>query len=278
MKEKGNITTSKIVNELGLSEPTARKTMREFQALGIATISSVSSYMSSELKLVLNGKFKWFLSEEFQNLKGDGAPVPSTTSINQSNTEFRRMYLPMMTKTLSNAYYYTIQKANDNNCHTRKANSPPEADMKNNNDKINNEYLADNSLSTENKIKLNHNNDDNKKIENYNKQEAETTIINSKDSKLDECSIKDPLNSNKQKNTASLGPENFQRVTVSHGNCHNVMNVVNEMLDLIKTESGSISLGHVLQLACQKSEIVKDYLKGEKLTQRDSRKVSNLFV
>jgi 3-methyladenine DNA glycosylase AlkD len=34
-----------------------------------------------------------------------------------------------------------------------------------------------------------------------------------------------------------------------------------------------------LQLACQKSKIVKDFLREEKkLTQRDSRKVQNLFV
>ena len=128
LKEKGNLTTSKIVNELGLSEPTARKTMREFQALGIANISSTSGYANSELTLVLNDKFKWFLSEEFQNLRDE--KTTSTTFINQSNTEFRRMYLPMITKTLSNSYYYTIQKACDNNCHTLKANLPPETDKK----------------------------------------------------------------------------------------------------------------------------------------------------
>ena len=38
-------------------------------------------------------------------------------------------------------------------------------------------------------------------------------------------------------------------------------------------------MGYALQLACQRSEIVKGYFKDEKkLTQRDSRTVQNLFV
>ena len=40
----------------------------------------------------------------------------------------------------------------------------------------------------------------------------------------------------------------------------------------------SISLGYALQLACQRSEIVKEYFKDEEINSRDSRKVKNLFV
>ena len=56
-------------------------------------------------------------------------------------------------------------------------------------------------------------------------------------------------------------------------------NVIEDILKVIRDECGSISLGYALQLACQRSEFVKDYLKNEKkLTQRDSRTVRDLFV
>ena len=271
LKEKGELTTSKIVNELGLSEPTARKTMREFQALGLANISSTSGYINSELTLVLNKTFKWFLSEEFESLRDEKAA--KTISINQFNTEYRRMYLPIITKTLSNSY--TVQKACDSNCHTLKANSPPETDIKNDYSKTSNK-VPYNDLSTGNE---NPKTDNSKKI----KQEEGNTIHNSLS---DERSIKEnntmeSLNPDPFKNSASLGPENFQHVTPSHDNCHTelVNKVINEIYDIIKTENVPISLGYALQLACQRSEVVKDYLKYEKkLTARDSRKVRNLLV
>ena len=223
LKVKSELTTSKIVNELGLSEPTARKTMREFQALGIANISSTSGYANSELTLVLNNKFKWFLSEEFQNLRkeGDGS---STAISRQSNIEYRRMYLPIITKTLSNSY--TIQKACDSNCHTLKANLPPETAIKNdnqlddydNNTKIVFPIKSDNNInSTDKKITSKHisnnklNNffdkDSNKIEENYKKHKDTTDIKTIKENN----NIND-ANLNLQKNSASLGLKNFQHV------------------------------------------------------------------
>lgn len=82
-------------------------------------------------------------------------------------------------------------------------------------------------------------------------------------------------------------------VTPSQENCHTEKiedhystkkqvvpkNVIEDVLKVIRDENGSISLGNALQLACQRSEIVKDFLRDvKKLTQRDSRKVQNLFV
>ena len=56
-------------------------------------------------------------------------------------------------------------------------------------------------------------------------------------------------------------------------------NVIEDILKVIRDENGIISLGYALQSACQRSEVVKEYFKDEKkLTQRDSRKVQNLFV
>ena len=70
----------------------------------------------------------------------------------------------MIIKNLSNSYY-PIQKACDSNCHTLKANLPPETDIKNNdNNKITFES-PDSNQSTENEINSNHNiEDDSKKI------------------------------------------------------------------------------------------------------------------
>jgi hypothetical protein len=89
----------------------------------------------------------------------------------------------------------------------------------------------------------------------------------------------------------SLGLENFQHVTVSQEisitekeeystNKKQLVpkNVIEDVLKVIRDENVSISLGYALQLACQRSEVVKEYFKGEKLTQKDSRKVKYLFL
>ena len=54
--------------------------------------------------------------------------------------------------------------------------------------------------------------------------------------------------------------------------------VIEDILKVIRDENGSKSLGYALHLACQRSEIVKEYFKDEKLVAKDSRKVKNLFV
>ncbi len=283
LKEKGQLTTSTITKELCLSEPTARRIMREFQALRIATVSSTSGYANSELTLVLNHKFKWFLSEEFQFLRNNEDPV-TTTYINQSNIGYRRMYLPIITKTLSNSYI--LQKACDSCCHTLKANSPLETDKKINEDnKRKNEY-SDNDQSIENEINFNHKTDDDcKKIKNYIIQQEKNSIINNPNSSEDKGSINENII---QKNSVSLGPENFQPVTASLEKCHTeseydqgderIKDVIEDILKIIRDENGLISLGYALHLAYQRSEVVREYFKGEKLIARENRKVRNLFV
>lgn len=54
--------------------------------------------------------------------------------------------------------------------------------------------------------------------------------------------------------------------------------VVEGILKIIKDEGGQIALSYALQVACQQSEKVKEFLKNEKLTQRGSRKVKKIFV
>ena len=325
----GELLTSKIVNELKISEPTARKTMRELDALGIVKASTTDGYTNSELKINLSNEFNWFLSEEFQKLRDDKTTALITTIHNQSNTEYRRMYLPLITKTLSNSYYYTTlqQKACDNGpcdsigCHTLKENLPPETEVKYDNQLLDNDddinkpknskllsIKSDNDINSTDK-EITCNNISNKFIdsnsnntENYKKYEDTTDNIKSnnnfKNTESEQISIKEHnitdsiIDLNLQKNSVSLGPKNFQHVTVSHENCHREKeeehcankkqivpkNVIEDILKVIRDENGSISLGNALQLACQRSKVVKEYFKDEKLASRKSRKVQNLFV
>jgi hypothetical protein len=98
-------------------------------------------------------------------------------------------------------------------CHTLKPNSPAEADIKNIDNDIHNEFSSTNP-SKENKISFNHKTDfDSLKIENYIIQED--SIINNSNSSEDKGSNNIPKEKNTiQKNSASLGPEYFQRVTL----------------------------------------------------------------
>ena len=68
--------------------------MRELDALGIVKASTTDGYANSELKINLSNEFNWFLSEEFQKLRDEKTTALITTIHNQSNTEYRRMYLP----------------------------------------------------------------------------------------------------------------------------------------------------------------------------------------
>ena len=130
-------------------------------------------------------------------------------------------------------------------------------------------------------------NDNNSK----NKEYQDIEINNSKYTiRTDEISIKEESPISNLQKIVRLGLKNFQHVTVSHENCHKESEervnkntnipkiVINEILDIIKNENGLISLGYTLQLACKKSQIVRDFVKDEKLTSRESRKVRNLFV
>src|SRR5215218_3195010 len=51
LKNGGELKTSDITKGLRVSEPTARRTMREFYALGIVEISAISGYGNAEIKI-----------------------------------------------------------------------------------------------------------------------------------------------------------------------------------------------------------------------------------
>ncbi len=300
LKNNGELITSKIVNELGMSEHIARKTMREFQALGIGQVMSISNYGNSELKLQLNKKFNWFLTEEFQSLKKLSINIYPDLS-ESIYCDINMKYQILILKNLGSNYYNS--KAcdnNNNNCHTLKTNLPPETDIKNNYNNTNNEFFSKlNSIeSTDKEINFSHNeNKDNKdytKNIEYHKKQKDIEI-NTSESIIssDEISLRGSSNSNLQKNSVSLGSENLQHVTLSHESYDKELeeatvkkndtninaHIINEILSIIKNENGAIELGSALKLTCQKSEVVKDFLRDEKkLTQRESKKVRNIFL
>ncbi|MDF0680307.1 MAG: hypothetical protein P0116_05020 [Candidatus Nitrosocosmicus sp.] len=72
--ENGVLTTSQICNELSISQPPVTRTMREFDALGIADISAVGEYNNSELQIKLKSEFEWFRTDVFLELKEDFVP------------------------------------------------------------------------------------------------------------------------------------------------------------------------------------------------------------
>ena len=62
----GTLTTPQITASLNTSPNTAKRTMAEFEALGIADIPEVKA---NEEKIVLYQTFSWFLTQEFHELK-----------------------------------------------------------------------------------------------------------------------------------------------------------------------------------------------------------------
>ena len=68
LKNKGELTTSDITKGLRISEPTARRTMRELHALKIADIFAITEYTNAELKITLRAEYDWFQTDEFKKL------------------------------------------------------------------------------------------------------------------------------------------------------------------------------------------------------------------
>ena len=63
----GTLTTPQITASLNTSPNTAKRTMAEFKALGIADLPEVKG--NEEKKIVLYQTFSWFLTPEFQELR-----------------------------------------------------------------------------------------------------------------------------------------------------------------------------------------------------------------
>jgi hypothetical protein len=178
-------------------------------------------------------------------------------------------YTQIITKNLSNNYYRGAYDTVNNICHTSKANIDYERDKKNNLVESDKNVIDEKETLSNEAILVNK---DNNKICSMGIDKS-----NNKEYLVDEYKVKEN-NLNNQKNNSSLQDEKcFMSVTPSQENCHTEKEdhyasnkqlvpkgVIEEILKVIKNEKGIISLGYSLQLACQRSEIVKDFLKVEK--------------
>ena len=72
--EGGRLSTSQITQALDVSNSTAKRTMVEFKGIGIVTMTQNGEYENSEKTINLKPKFKWFLTEEFRELRAGFTP------------------------------------------------------------------------------------------------------------------------------------------------------------------------------------------------------------
>jgi hypothetical protein len=85
LANKGKLTTSLITAALNTSNPTAKRTMAEFKALGLVTMTRVDPEKSnSEMQILLKEDFKWFLTEEFEKLREGYEPGDFKEFLEQS--------------------------------------------------------------------------------------------------------------------------------------------------------------------------------------------------
>jgi hypothetical protein len=76
----GKLTTTRIVESLNISRPTALRTMAEFKAIGLVDKEQEVSPLggSGNIQITLKDEFNWFLSEEFQKLRDGFKPTDNT--------------------------------------------------------------------------------------------------------------------------------------------------------------------------------------------------------
>jgi hypothetical protein len=167
LKNRGELKTSDITKGLRVSEPTARRTMREFYALGIADISAISGYSNAELKITINSEYDWFKNQEFEKLREGFVPsnhevskdnnsIDSSNGITNNDYNNETIALGKITG-LSHEIDDKQQRQQGNqnsaacDCHTLKAKSPPETEENN----INNLVACDRPLVEEEKSNSN---------------------------------------------------------------------------------------------------------------------------
>jgi hypothetical protein len=89
----GTLTTSQITTAMRMYNSTAKRTMTEFSGLKLVTMDRIDPNKSnSESKITLNPKFKWFLTEEFKELRDNFKPTDNkeflkSKKANKNNNE-----------------------------------------------------------------------------------------------------------------------------------------------------------------------------------------------
>jgi len=72
---KGELTTSQITTAMRISNHTAKRTMTEFKGLELVDMDRVGDNSNSEYKITLKPKFKWFLTDDFKELRDGFKPT-----------------------------------------------------------------------------------------------------------------------------------------------------------------------------------------------------------
>jgi hypothetical protein len=300
LKNSGELTTSDITKGLRISEPTARRTMREFHALKIADISAVTEYVSSELKITLRSEYSWFKTEEFKSLRAGLVHYGSDDTVNVQDNKFSDH--SNRTGDLSSKYQCdtSSRPCDTEDCHTLKVNPPPDTDEKNNSRQYNDQQQegtsniepenVDSNKGT-NYIKLTTANNNGTPQERRT-QCVELTTTNSESTQehrtpCDTINV-DSSDITEKNNACVWGSDDIQRVTPSH--CHTPGESVDraipvdesitlqEILSIIKTANGSQVAPSICMASLHtQNEQKRNYL-GDNLTSRDNRKVRNLCL
>lgn len=272
LKNGGELTTSNIVKENKISSPFAKKTMRELATLGIVDILALSGYSNSELKITLTEEYSWFKGDQFELLLD-------------------------RQKFVSNYPEGNDKADNDNENDVASRQSRPDNRVSQSHDEtkstlqtqIKNLDGCDNFNAE--KISA-YSNVDNSN-ESTNKNSIQTSASESDGNiQLDAVFSKSNLTELKEKSNVPLGVGLIQHVATSHSHTQNqTINyeadnqdskenrlILDQILDEIRNANGLVvSVATVLEFAYRRYESVRIYI-GEKLTQRENRKVRQLYL
>ena len=305
LKNGGELKTSDITKGLRVSEPTARRTMREFYALRIADLSAVAGYQNAELKIILRSEYEWFKGKEFEELREEFVPADNEEQKDNGIDRINNNKTKEDNNNNETTLTSQISSENSEACdsHTLKAISPPETDENNNSAAYDRPLLEEEEQSSnndkgsslnvnstsvkgsDNKLKTDHSLDS--VVNNDNNSEEGSSYYNNTQQHCDNKAIED--NSD---NASLWGSKQFQHVTQSHGHIQSSTieeelndatkgeedKILEAILDEIKSANGSqVAVNAVISSAYSKSEQVRAYL-GDKLTQRENKRVKNLCL
>ena len=72
---QGELTTSQITTSMRISNHIAKRTMTEFKGLELVDMDRIGDNSNSEYKITLKPKFKWFLTDNFKELRDGFKPI-----------------------------------------------------------------------------------------------------------------------------------------------------------------------------------------------------------
>jgi hypothetical protein len=287
LKNNGELITSDITRGLRISEPTARRTMREFHALKIVDISAVTQYSSAELKITLRHEYDWFKTEEFKSLSNGQVHYDSTVTANiQDDNHDDRSSRDSGSKDPRDT---NSGACDTKDCHTLEVNSPPDADEKNNSRQSNNEQQQQGKVKSNlesNKVQSNKDNTIDIRLTNRDDDDDGTSLEES--TQHDIIKI-DPSDITEKNNACVWGSNHFQRVTLSRRHTPGESDnrsvpadleaiTLQETLSIIKAANGSqLVVNTCIASVHNNNEQIRIYL-GDNLTSRDNRKVRDLCL